>query len=179
MTTIEWTHMPGYKGETWNPLRGCSHVSEGCRNCYAATMAHRFSGPGQPYEGLTRMTPQGARWTGEIRLVPEMLEEPLRWRAPRMVFVNSMSDLFHEAVPLEFIDRVFAVMALTPRHIYQVLTKRPRRMLDYLTTVTPKRLAAVFPVLPSERHVPQRLVSGARDGAVPEHGAAAGAGGPV
>lgn len=126
MTTIEWTD------KTWNPLRGCSHVSEGCTNCYAATMAHRFSGEGKPYEGLTRMTPHGARWTGEVRLVPDMLDAPLRWREPRMVFVNSMSDLFHEAVPFDYIDQVFAVMAAAKHHIFQVLTKRPERLLEYV-----------------------------------------------
>jgi len=87
-------------------------------------VAHRFSGPGQPYEGLT--TPQG-RWTGEVRLVPEKLEEPLRWRRPRRVFVNSMSDLFHPYVPDEYIAAVFGVMAAAPQHTFQVLTKRPER----------------------------------------------------
>jgi protein gp37 len=94
--------------------------------------AHRFSGPGQPYEGLTRLGANGPIWTGEVRLVPEKLEEPLHWRKPRRVFVNSMSDLFHEDVPEEFIDRVFAVMAICP-HTFQVLTKRPERMIRYMT----------------------------------------------
>ncbi|MCA1811426.1 MAG: phage Gp37/Gp68 family protein [Halobacteriales archaeon] len=122
MTSIEWTDA------TWNPLRGCTAVSEGCRNCYAAGQAARFSGPGLPYEGLAKFTPQGPRWTGEVRLVPEHLEDPLRWRKPRRVFVNSMSDLFHPAVSNEFISCVFAVMAAAPQHTFQVLTKRPERM---------------------------------------------------
>ncbi len=122
---IEWTDA------TWNPLRGCTKVSEGCRNCYAMHVAARFSGPGQPYEGLATRGP--ARWTGEVRLIEKHLTDPLRWRKPRMVFVNSMSDLFHPAVPDEWIDRIFAVMALSPRHTFQILTKRPERMQKYLT----------------------------------------------
>lgn len=128
-TTIEWTD------KTWNPLRGCRRVSEGCRHCYAERMALRFSGPGQPYEGLVRKVGNEARWTGEVRLVPELLLEPLRWRKPRRVFVNSMSDLFHEDVPFEFIARVFAVMGTAREHIFQVLTKRPARMLQFMDTL--------------------------------------------
>lgn len=113
---------------TWNPVRGCTRVSEGCRNCYAERLATRFAGTGQPYEGLSVMTPSGPRWTNQIRLVPEVLEEPLRWRRPRVIFVNSMSDLFHPDVPLEFIQRVFAVMLSCPQHTFQILTKRTERM---------------------------------------------------
>lgn len=123
---IEWTD------STWNPIRGCTRVSEGCRNCYAERVAARFSGEGQPYEGLARMTSQGPLWTGKIKLVEEHLNDPLRWKKPRLIFVNSMSDLFHEGVPDSFIDRVFAVMALSPQHTFQVLTKRPERMSRYL-----------------------------------------------
>jgi protein gp37 len=123
---IEWTQ------DTWNPLRGCSRVSDGCRNCYAEQVAGRFSGAGQPYEGLITKTAKGPTWNGQIKLVPEKLEEPLRWTKPRKIFVNSMSDLFHENVPDEYIDKVFAVMALAPRHTFQVLTKRPERMKAYL-----------------------------------------------
>ena len=127
MTKIEWTDT------TWNPVRGCSIVSPGCTNCYAMKQAHRFSGPGGAYEGLTTLTNGGPVWTGDVRLVPEALSAPLRWRKPRRVFVNSMSDLFHENVPDTFIDQVFAVMALCPQHTFQVLTKRPKRMRRYLT----------------------------------------------
>lgn len=133
-TGIEWT------GATWNPTRGCSRVSEGCRNCYAERVAGRFSGPGQPYEGLTRRTSTGAKWTGVVRLVPEHLADPLRWRKPRRVFVNSMSDLFHESLSDSEIDQVFGVMAAcrhlgrdaTSGHTFQILTKRPGRMRKYL-----------------------------------------------
>lgn len=119
--------------ETWNPLRGCSRVSDGCRNCYAEAMAGRFSGVGQPYEGtITKDSHGQSKWNGTIKLVREHLQDPLRWKRPRIVFVNSMSDLFHESVPDEFIDQVFAVMALAKQHTFQVLTKRPERMLNYL-----------------------------------------------
>lgn len=121
-TKIEWTDA------TWNPLRGCSRVSAGCMNCYAEAVANRFKGPGQPYEGLIA---KGGQWNGSIKLIPEILQAPLRWKKPRSVFVNSMSDLFHENVPFEFIAAVFAIMSVTTRHTYQVLTKRPARMLEF------------------------------------------------
>ena len=126
MSGIEWTDV------TWNPVRGCSRVSAGCENCYAEKQAHRFNGVGQPYEGLTNR--HGA-WAGKIKLVPEKLDQPLRWRTPRRVFVNSMSDLFHEAVPEGFIARVFHTMARTPQHTYQILTKRPGRMREVVPRV--------------------------------------------
>lgn len=125
-TTIEWTD------RTWNPVRGCSRVSEGCRHCYAERQAARFSDPGQYAHGFVERTPSGPRWTGRVELVPEKLEGPLRWSRPSRVFVNSMSDLFHESLPDEAIDRVLAVMAVTRWHTYQVLTKRPQRMRAYL-----------------------------------------------
>ncbi|HHH29071.1 MAG TPA: phage Gp37/Gp68 family protein [Polyangiaceae bacterium] len=132
MSRIEWCD------ETWNPTRGCSRVSAGCEHCYAERVAHRFSGPGQPYEGLTVVSScargvKPPRWTGEVRLVPEVLDRPLRWRKPRRVFVDSMSDLFHDAVPFEFAAAVFGVMAASPRHTFQVLTKRPERMREFFT----------------------------------------------
>lgn len=126
-TKIEWTD------STWNPIRGCSLVSDGCKNCYAMGVAGRFSGPGQLYDGLTTKTTQGPKWTGKIMLVPHMLTQPIKWQRSRKIFVNSMSDLFHEDVPDSYIDQVFAVMALAPQHIFQVLTKRPERMRDYCT----------------------------------------------
>lgn len=119
-TKIQWTDT------SWNPIRGCSKVSEGCRNCYAMHVAARFSGPGQPYEGLAKRSP--ARWTGHARVVQEHLTDPMRWRKPRRVFVNSMSDLFHESLRNEEIAAVFGVMAAAPMHTFQVLTKRPERM---------------------------------------------------
>lgn len=129
-TEIEWTDA------TWNPLRGCARVSNGCQHCYAETVAHRFGGPGQPYEGLTRIVNGRPAWTGEVRLVPEMLDQPLRWRRPRRIFVNSMSDLFHESVPDAFISRVFSVMARAQHHTFQILTKRARRMRDVVSRLS-------------------------------------------
>ena len=122
--SIEWTD------KTWNPTRGCSKVSEGCRNCYAERVAARFSKPGQPYEG----TILGGKWSGTIAMADARFTDPLRWRKSCRIFVNSMSDLFHEALPDEAIDRVFAVMAMAPSHTFQVLTKRPERMRRYFET---------------------------------------------
>jgi protein gp37 len=143
-TKIEWTDA------TWNPLRGCSRVSEGCRNCYAERVAARFCKPGEAYHGVAKNTAPRDRldavggrrngWTGEVKLVEEHLADPLRWRRPRKVFVNSMSDLFHPNVPDGWIDRIFAVMALAPQHTFQVLTKRPERMRAYLSALTVERL---------------------------------------
>jgi protein gp37 len=125
-TSIEWTEA------TWNPIRGCTRVSPGCRHCYAEEIAARFSGPGQAYEGLAEMTESGPRWTGKLLFVAEHLSDPLRWKRPRRIFVNSMSDLFHEELSFDEIDRIFAVMSLARHHVFQVLTKRPERMLKYL-----------------------------------------------
>jgi protein gp37 len=168
---IEWTDA------TWNPVRGCSVVSKGCRNCYAMQVTARFSqrywevwqgatlicsakqklteaearnkvaneaahgvvmearpsSEGQAYEGLAYRNSSGAHWTGKVALIEKHLEDPLRWQRPRRIFVNSLSDLFHESIPDEWIDRIFAVMALGDWHTYQVLTKRPQRMRDYLS----------------------------------------------
>lgn len=132
-TSIEWTDA------SWNPVRGCSRVSEGCRNCYAEVLAARFSGPGMWGEGLAAMvkTPDGKtdhRWTGKVEPAPHhVLTKPLRWRKPRRIFVNSTSDLCHEDVPDEAIDMVFAIMALSPQHTFQILTKRPERMRAYVS----------------------------------------------
>jgi protein gp37 len=121
-SSIEWTDA------TWNPTRGCTRVSEGCRNCYAEMMAARFSDPGQWGHGFAEMKAGDHRWTGKVELIESQLLLPLHWRKPRKIFVNSTSDLFHESLPDEAIDRVFAVMALCPQHTFQVLTKRPERM---------------------------------------------------
>jgi protein gp37 len=119
---IEWTEM------TWNPVRGCTRVSEGCRNCYAERMASRFAGDGMPYDGLAMITTSGPRWTNEVRTVPDVLHQPLKWKKPRVIFVNSMSDLFHPDIPLKFIQSVFSVMEQCPQHTFQILTKRSERL---------------------------------------------------
>jgi protein gp37 len=126
-SSIEWTDA------TWNPVRGCTKISPGCKHCYAETFAERFRGvKGHPYE-------QGF----DIRLVPDKLAEPLRWRTSKRVFVNSMSDLFHEEVPDSYIESVADVMVQAHWHTYQVLTKRSRRMRDLLETKL--RFAAAKP----------------------------------
>ena len=128
LTRIEWTDA------TWNPIAGCNVVSPGCTNCYAMRQAHRLaSNPATPhYHGTTQMTRGGPVWTGKIGIAPEaVLTAPLRRKKPTTYFVNSMSDLFHEGVPDEVVDRVFAVMALCPQHRFQILTKRPDRMQAY------------------------------------------------
>ncbi|HEX9656276.1 MAG TPA: phage Gp37/Gp68 family protein [Bacteroidota bacterium] len=112
---IEWTD------STWNPVTGCTKISPGCKHCYAETFAERFRGvPGHPYE-------QGF----DLKLWPERLEMPLRWKEPKMIFVNSMSDLFHEDVPNEYIQKVFDVMIKADHHIFQVLTKRSERLMQW------------------------------------------------
>jgi protein gp37 len=126
-SSIEWTNA------VWNPVRGCSVVSPGCKNCYAMKQARRFSGPGGAYEGLTRLTSNGPVWTGEVRFVPEMLHYPLKLRKPHRIFVNSMSDLFHEQLSDECIQKIFKVMCEVKQHTFQVLTKRPKRMLEFLS----------------------------------------------
>jgi protein gp37 len=117
-SSIEWTDA------TWNPVRGCTKVSPGCAHCYAETFAERFRGvKGHPFE-------QGF----DLRLVPEKLQAPLLWRTPKRIFVNSMSDLFHEDIPDDYIADVANVMVSAHWHTYQVLTKRSERMREMLTT---------------------------------------------
>lgn len=129
-TKIEWTDR-----SDWNCVRGCTRVSPGCCGCYAEAIAGRFSGGGQPFYGFATMTPAsgGARWTGKVELVEKQLTLPLKWKKPARIFVNSMYDLFHEKLPDDAIDRIFAVMAQCPQHTFQVLTKRPARMLAYFS----------------------------------------------
>ncbi len=124
-TKIEWCDA------TWNPVTGCSKVSTGCKHCFAERLFPRVYGSSQVEDAKTgEIRPR--KFT-DVACHDDRLGMPLRWRKPRMIFVNSMSDLFHDEVPDEFIDEVFAVMALAPRHIFQVLTKRPKRMRDYVT----------------------------------------------
>jgi protein gp37 len=131
----------GWTDATWNCLAGCTRVSEGCDNCYAAELAAKRLKNHPTYRGLATVTRSGrAAFTGLVRYIPDKLAEPLRWQVGRRIFVNSMSDLFHEAVPEVVIDRVFTVMALAPRHTFQVLTKRPERMLAYCAGLTRERL---------------------------------------
>ncbi|MDP2009193.1 MAG: DUF5131 family protein [Phenylobacterium sp.] len=122
-TSIEWTDA------TWNPVAGCTILTAGCTNCYAMRMAARLQAMGVPkYAGLTRKSGERYVWTGAITLDEAALDTPRTWRKPRLIFVNSMSDLFQEEVPADFIRRVWETMAATPQHTYQILTKRPDRM---------------------------------------------------
>lgn len=129
-TAIAWTDA------TWNPTVGCSVISPGCTNCYAMRLAGRLEKMGSPiYGGHTMMTRAGAVWNGKVGGSNwGQIIKPLSWRRPRRIFVNSMSDLFHENMPEEIIDTVFAVMALCPQHQFQVLTKRAGRMQDYMAS---------------------------------------------
>jgi protein gp37 len=132
-TAIEWTHVPGYKGETWNPVTGCDRVSPGCAHCYALDLAAKFKGWGQK-----RYQNDGGPASGPgfgLTLHPDKLEEPLRWRKPRAVFVNSMSDLFHESIPDDYVIETFNTMGKASRHIFMVLTKRPERMAELVEKV--------------------------------------------
>ena len=126
-TSIEWTDA------TWNPVAGCTILTAGCTNCYAMRMAARLEAMGvDKYVGTTRKSGGRAKWTGKIVLDYKALSVPEGWAKPRRVFVNSMSDLFHSDVPEDFIHSVWNVMEKTPRHTYQILTKRPDRMAEVL-----------------------------------------------
>jgi protein gp37 len=124
-TSIEWTDA------TWNPVAGCTVVSPGCTNCYAMRMAARLDAMGmEKYRGLTRKSGGRAVWTGKVRLDRSSLATPATWKKPRRIFVNSMSDLFHDRVPAAFIASVWKAMEATPQHTFQILTKRPDRMAE-------------------------------------------------
>jgi protein gp37 len=128
VTQIEWTDA------TWNPVAGCSLASSGCKYCYAMQMARRLEAMKvAKYKGLTKKVGQNIKWNGVVREDEASLLIPYRWRKPRKIFVNSMSDLFHEEVSDEFILSVWKVMRETPQHNYQVLTKRPERMLEIVS----------------------------------------------
>lgn len=160
-SNIEWTE------RTWNPIVGCSIVSPGCTKCYAMKMAARIEAmnageraKGKPthaphYDGTTKKVNGHAVWTGKLAPAPDsILMEPLRRKKPTMWFVNSMSDLFHEAVTDEQIDRVFAVMALCPQHTFQVLTKRAERMRNYF--LKKRRMCWIPPSLDILKAFPER-----------------------
>ncbi|GBF56406.1 hypothetical protein PbB2_00062 [Candidatus Phycosocius bacilliformis] len=126
-TKIEWTDA------TWNPITGCSVISPGCTNCYAMRLAGTRLQHHPSRAGLTQPSKAGPVWNGKVRFNQDWLDQPLRWKRPRMIFVCAHGDLFAENVPDEWIDKVFAVMALAPQHTFQVLTKRPERMREYLS----------------------------------------------
>jgi protein gp37 len=179
-TKISWTDA------TWNPIRGCSRVSEGCRNCYAERIAARFSKPGQAYHGFAQVVAPrdlldraGGRrdgWTRKVAIVGEHIADPLRWRKPRRIFVNSMSDLFHESLTNEQIAAVFGVMAAASQHTFQVLTKRARRMREWfewvdgsaaIDGVSPSRFCFALAQARGVGERPRRVVDSARDASWP------------
>ena len=124
-TDIEWTDA------TWNPIRGCTRVSEGCRGCYAEAIAARFSDVGAPYHGFAERGRPGSKWTGRVEMIWPLIDLPLRWARPRRIFPNSMSDLFHENLPVDEIATLYAVMVAAVHlrgHTFQPLTKRTARM---------------------------------------------------
>lgn len=155
MSKIEWTE------KTWNPIVGCSIVSPGCTNCYAMRMARRLEFMDVPhYVDTTKVVNGNAAWTGNVMLAPEhILIEPLRRKKPTMYFVNSMGDLFHEDVPDEWISKVVAVMAICPQHTFQVLTKRSKRLREYVGSVTGHSIQHAWADISSE-------YSGDRDEAI-------------
>ena len=137
LSEIEWTDA------TWNPISGCVMISPGCTNCYAMRMAARLQAMEHPaYAGTTRRTGSRPVWTGKLHLNEKALTVPLRWRTPRKIFVNSMSDLFQDGVPVSFIERVWNTMEEAHWHTYQILTKRPDNLLAVVSAMS-------RPVLPN------------------------------
>lgn len=135
-TKIEWCKNPdGTYGKTWNPIVGCEKVSKGCENCYALPMAWRLANnPKLLHKARDkyRSVSDGFMWSGKVSLFPERLKQPLRWRKPRVIFVSSMGDLFHEAVPADYIFDIFRAIARSPQHRFIILTKRPSRMAELI-----------------------------------------------
>jgi protein gp37 len=133
---IEWTEA------TWNPIFGCTRKSLACKHCYAETTTAENAGPGQWGQGFAE---PGGGWTGKVEVQADRLPQPLGWTEPKRIFVNSLADLFHENLAKDQIDRVFAIMALSPDHTFQVLTKRPKQMQDYMSDpATPGRIEAAM-----------------------------------
>lgn len=150
-SAIEWTDA------TWQITTGCSVVSPGCTNCYAMQLAGTRLRNHPSRAGLTQASKAGPVWTGAVRFNEQWLDQPLRWKRPRRIFVSAHGDLFHEAIPDEWIDRVFAVMALAPKHTFQLLTKRPERMREYVLGLSdghwlPQRLQDAGAFIPSPNH---------------------------
>lgn len=161
-TAIEWTHVPGYKGVSWNPTVGCTRVSAGCDNCYAFALHDKnyaanlrlarqlgYQTTEESRADPTSHPPFPAQYDrpfSQVQVMDDRIEQPLHWRDPRAVFVDSMADVFHEDVSDEVLDRIFAAMALASRHIFMILTKRPARMRDYIRGRTPAWLAREFAV---------------------------------
>jgi protein gp37 len=160
-TSIEWADA------TWTIAVGCTRVDHRCENCYAISFVHRKLHAS--HEGLTKIRPKDAKrpgvdWNGTVRTLPERLSDPLRWRKPRRVFVGSMTDLFHPAIPFEYIAAVFGVMAATPRHTYLLLTKRPERAREFFAWVEKRARdgLSIFPDDPPAWRIGQMISVAAR-----------------
>ncbi len=141
---IGWLNLPGYKGETWNPIIGCSKASDGCKNCYAERMAGRLAHMPGAYEYSNVVSSNPTKWNGKTQLVQSALDKPLRWKKPRVIFVCSMGDLFHEDTDYLTIRKVFEVMEQCPQHIFIVLTKRAQRMFHYSEVLLQEPLPNVW-----------------------------------
>lgn len=149
---IDWLNMPGFKGETWNPFVGCTKVSPACKNCYAERMAFRINNmhPGTGYNKVI----SGKKWNGQTHFIEPALDKPLHWRDPRMIFVCSMSDLFHENNSFENIDKIFGLFSQTPQHKYILLTKRPKQALEYFKWFGGQIKEMGFDSIPSQSEEP-------------------------
>lgn len=141
-SAIEWTDA------TWNPVVGCEKIAQGCKHCYAKTLHDKRH---KAYQAGAKLPAQYAKPFEEVQLMPERLSQPLKWRKPKRIFVNSVSDLFHESVPFEFIAAVFGVMAACPQHVFQVLTKRPERMREFFEYIE-QRAEMAKEVFPNDTH---------------------------
>jgi len=144
-THIEWTD------STWNPITGCSVVSAGCKHCYAMRLAGTRLRHHPSRAGLTRPTAAGPVWTGDVRLNTDSLDQPLHWKKPRRIFVCAHSDLFHPNVPNDWIDLIFVAMSLAPQHTFQILTKRPARMLDWFQSNPYERILGLADIIRASR----------------------------
>ncbi|WOJ89684.1 phage Gp37/Gp68 family protein [Methylocapsa polymorpha] len=143
---------------TWDPLAGCTRKSAACRHCYAEALTAASSQSGLWGHGFAEIGPKGPAWTGQIALLEDRLALPLGWENPRRIFVNALSDLFHESLPVETIDRIFAVMALAPRHTFLVLTKRPKTMQPYLADpAAPGRIAGAMEAIAAKDGTPHKI----------------------
>lgn len=154
---IQWLNLPGYNGETWNPIVGCSKVSEGCRNCYAEKMANRMSyllgSKGNDildtWVAYSDAIENG-KWNGKTTLVKSQLTKLLSWKTPRIVFVCSMGDLFHESIPFEWTDQIFKLMYKAKQHKFIILTKRPKQMIEYFKWVGDRAGCTIYDMVPKK-----------------------------
>jgi protein gp37 len=148
-TKIEWTQ------ETWNPIIGCTKISEGCKNCYAEKFAYRLSHNPKTMNNYVHVVDLVTKkWSNKTQLIKSALTKPLKWKKSKMIFICSIGDLFHESVPFEWIDKVISLIGITPIHTFQILTKRPERMLEYFKHFGNEIKKAGFDSIPSQSENP-------------------------